>query len=485
MPSVATDYEAPFVATTIDPSGATETTARPKRVLLAGYRLAGGAKSEGVLYPITSDADALTNSGRGSQLAQMATAFRAVNPTTELWGVGVDDGGGTAGVYTFTVVGTATEAGTVNVYVNGDANQFSIASGDDPTAIAASIEAALDEDLDANFTASAAVGVVTLTSRHAAYAPLSLRVDTDLPAGVTSITAATGTPSSGAGDTTAVTDNLGEKTWDWVVFGFYTDGTTDVVPTVATAIGARWTETVEWDDLALFALEGQSHASITTLTAAPAMNSPYTTVLAPESPSMESAPWISAASGAARDMAQSLENTPRQWKVLTGVSAGPDGDTFSSNQRNLLLKAGAATLKTDASDRVVFDRLVTTYQQNSAGAPDKAYQNVATMKTLRYARWDWRRRITTKYAEHLLGDDGAQAQPGVKIVTPNTLKSEAVSWFNDMAALGLFDSSSLDSFIEALTAWRPSGTTVRLDLISSPTFLSPFLQSNHTIAFRL
>lgn len=486
MPSVSTDYEAPFVATTIDPSGATEATARPKRVLLAGYRLSGGAKAEGVLYQV-SDAnasEATTNSGRRSQLANMARAFKAANPTTELWCVGVDDpGGGAAGTYTYTFTGTATETGTGYAYANGKEYSFAVTSGDAAADVAAAFKAAVDADLDSPYTAGIASAVVTLTASHAAHMPIVPRAGTQV-AGISLATAA-GTADTGVGDTTAVTDNLGEKSWDWVVFGFYTDGTTDIVPTVGTALAARWTETVEWDELALFALEGLSHSTITTLTAASAMNSPYTCVLAPHSPTQETGPWEVAAIGAAVDMAQPLQNTPRQWLPLTGVSKSPNDDDFTANQRNLLLKSGAATLKTDASDRVVFDRLVTTYQQNSAGSVDKSYQNVATMKALRYARWDWRRRITTKYPDYLLGDDGAQAQPGVKIMTPNTMRAEATSWFNDMSAIGLFDSSSLDAFVEALTVWRPSGTTVRLDAITQPTFLSPFLQSNHTIAFRL
>ena len=480
---VATNFEAPFVATSIDPSGATETTARPKRVMLAGYRLATGALAEGVLYQVTSDADGVTNSGRGSMLAAMCKAFRDVNPLTELWALGIDNpGGGVAAEDTLTLTGTATETAPLVIAIDGEEVSISVVSGDAAAAVATDVTAAITALPDLIVTASDTTGVVTFVNRHLAVMDTRFRV-VSVPAGLTAVFASS-VSSSGVAASTVVTDALSNKNWDWIVFGL-TGNLGSFIPEIATALESRWGELAEYDDMAMFATAGYSFATLSTVTAAPALNSPYITYVDPESPSTETAAHVTAAQVAAADMAKALENTPRQWTVLPDVQKGYLDNSFTSAERSLLIGAGATTLKLDASDRVVIDRLVTTYQQNSAGSPDKAYQNVATMKTLRYARWDWRRRITTKYPDYLLGDDGATAQPGVKIMTPNTMRAEAVSWFDDMAALGLFDSSSKDAFIEAITVWRPNGTTVRLDAITQPTFLSPFLQSNHTIAFKL
>ena len=483
--TISTDIEAPFVGTEIDGSGAQSNSPnKPRRAVCIGFRSTSGTVLEAVPFLVTSDGDADLGAGRRSMLADMLRAFRKANPLTELWAIGLNEpGGGTAGTQTITPVGTATAAGTIVIRVGGYRVSVDVAVGDTPTIIAASISAALNLAASAGLpgTCTASVGVATFLASHKGAYEIKITVGgypgEVLPAGVSAVNVAAGAVAAGVMTITTATDVLGSRAYDRLVLGMHSD---TILDSVEATLAARWGANVEQDGIAVCAHIGASISTITTYTAAPARNSAFSMVVAGPDTAFQAPAWRVAAMVAGLDLGETLVNTPRQGLILTGISPGT-GTQFDLAQRSIMIKAGASTLKVDASGNVVIDHLVTTYQQNGAGATDKIFQAVGTMAAISYLRWLWRSRILRKYPRHLLGNDGAQVAPGVPLVTPSTLKAEAAAWHKEAADLGLIDSSTLTDFLAALTVTRPGADPNRLDTIMSPQLLAQFLKSATTI----
>ena len=108
--------------------------------------------------------------GRGSILHNMAQAWFKGNRVTEAWFIGLDDAGGSvAATFTITVTGTATENGSVFLYIAGRRIVVPVVSGDVQNTIAASINTAIAASEFASelpVTAGVVANVVTLTARN-------------------------------------------------------------------------------------------------------------------------------------------------------------------------------------------------------------------------------------------------------------------------------------------------------------------------------
>lgn len=481
---ISSDIEEPFVGTEIDGSGAANASGtKPKSVILAGYRLSSGTVAQGVPFLI-SDTGATSDlaAGRGSMLADMARNYRLVDKYTELWGVGINEpSGGTAGTQTITPAGTTTAGGTIPLYIADERVPVDVSSGANPAAMAAAMAAAITARDHLPVTAAAVDDVVTVTARHKGAYEIKIHVGgyvgDALPAGCSAVVVAAGASAAGLMDVSVALTGIAGRTFDRLVLGVHTDA---ILDSVEADLAARWAPLDERDGMAFYAHAGASVGTITTYTTAPARNSAYGACVAPPSETFAAPVWRVGAMVAAIDMAEALVNTPRQWIVLPGVRPGT-GIPFTLPQRSTLIKAGASTLKVDASGNVCVSRLVTTYQKNGAGASDPIFRDVATMAALSYARWAWRTRIQRKHPRSLLGNDGAVVAPGIPLVTPLTIRAEGASFHAEMSDLGIFDSSSLQAFLDALRATRPNGDPHRVNAIMSPLLLAQFLKLGTTI----
>ena len=149
----------------------------PHKILVIGQRLTAGSVAQGVPTRILSAAQAEEYFGRGSMLHAMISALKAVNSWTECWAIALDDNG--AGAFapgTLTFTGSPTENGTLNLYIGGKRVQTAITAAMTPTQVASAVAAAINADTSLPVTAGAAVGVVTLTTRHKGEAGNSIDV---------------------------------------------------------------------------------------------------------------------------------------------------------------------------------------------------------------------------------------------------------------------------------------------------------------------
>jgi phage tail sheath gpL-like len=174
-------------------------------VAFIGLMLSGGTAVAATPYEVDSEGRADTLFGAGSELSLMCRAGfdagRRYGNMPRLFAVAIADPAGTAATRTFTVTGTATAAGDVEVTVCGRVVRAAVALGDVQNTIAASLEAAIDSqnasgDTALPYTAGVATNVVTLTARQTGVNGNDGRITVvNAPAGVT---VATASPIAGA-----------------------------------------------------------------------------------------------------------------------------------------------------------------------------------------------------------------------------------------------------------------------------------------------
>ncbi|NDY41251.1 phage tail protein [Dissulfurirhabdus thermomarina] len=458
----------------------------PYRALLVGQRLAGGTVAELVPTRVSSADQARDYFGQGSMLAQMAAAWFAHNRSTETWAIALDDNpAGVAATGTLTVTGTATEAGTLNLYVGGGRVQVAVASGDSQDAVAAAIASAIGAAAD--LPASAAVdGVntnqVNLTARHKGEAgnDIDLRVSyyqgEQVPAG---LTVAVGAMSGGSGnpDLSGLITAMGDEWYNVIVLP-YTDAAS--LTAMETELEDRWGP--------MRAIEGHAFAAAAGTQAAmsalgDSRNSPHVSIVATGgSPTLT---WSYAAAVAAVVAYHANIDPARPFQTLplAGVLAPAEADRFTQQERNLLLYDGISTTVVDAGGRVLIERLITTYTQNAFGTEDPSYLDVNTLLTLGYLRYSFRARFAQKYPRHKLADDGTRFGAGQAILTPKIAKAECFALFRQWEDAGLVE--NFDDFKANIIVERNATDPNRLDFVLPPDLINQLRVTAAQIAFRL
>src|SRR6516162_1382982 len=163
---IPSDIKVPLYWVEVDPSMA----GLPNlglRALLVGTMLGPTLAQAMPNVPIAigSQAQADAAFGKGSELARMFVAYFSNNFANEVWGLGVPEPvGATAATGTITITAAPTAAGTIDLYIGGVHVPVNVAAADTPTTIATNMAAAINATFDLAVTATAAVGVVTLTS---------------------------------------------------------------------------------------------------------------------------------------------------------------------------------------------------------------------------------------------------------------------------------------------------------------------------------
>ena len=125
--------------------------------------------------------------------------------------------------------------------------------------------------------------------------------------------------------------------------------------------------------------------------------------------------------------------------AVKGILAPAMKDRKNLNEENAMLLAGGALINAATDGTVYLRRTVTTYKKNAAGADDNSYQQLETVFTLSFIRWDWNNYMASKYPRAKLAKDGYEYGEGQVVITPKKGRAEALS-------LRLLDAS-----------WRRSG----------------------------
>ena len=456
------------------------TTSQPYRVLIFGQKLTAGSHAALSPVDVTRAEDAWALFGRGSMLSRMIAAYKDNDSFTKVTAVALDDDeAGAAASGSITVTGTANAAGTLNVYIGGQRVRAGVKPNDTKTVVAATLAGAINAAPDISVSATASEGAVTVTSKHKGEVgnELDIRLNYHtgelIPSGLTVvITAMSG--GTGNPDITPLMAALGDS-WYNVLVSPYTDASN--ITALDAELVSRFGPMRAIDGVA-FAAKSANHAGLTTL--GQSRNCPHLCIT--ESYSYPRPPYERAAMIAAQ-AAKSAQNDPAlpfQTLALTGDMPPAEKDRFTLQERNLLLFDGVSTSIVDAGGTVRIERLITTYTENAAGAPDVSYLDVNTPFTLSYLRYSWRARVLLRFPRMKLGNDGAR---GDNVVTPKAMKAEMIALAGDWADIGLIE--DLESFKKSLVVQRPSGDVNRLDIILPPDLMNQLRITATRIDFRL
>ncbi len=478
----------PSVAAEFDSSRAAGGPALlPYRALIIGQKTSAGTATANTVVRVTSAAQASVYGGVGSMLHRMALAWYAANKTTELWlGVLDDNGAGVLATKTIIASGTATAAGTINLYIGGQLVQVAVASGDISTVIATAINAAIAAvatTLGLPVTSGVSSSTVTLTARNKGTIGQDLDVRANYqygeayPAGV-SLAFATAVSGITNPVLTTLIAALGD-TWYNVIAHPYTDATS--LTAIEAEMVSRFGPERMIDGVAITSATG-SNSTLGTL--GDTRNSPHNCIVGQPGASPVTPPSEFAAEVAALVAYHSSIDParPHQTLPMTWTKAPAEADLFSDAERNLMLYDGVATTKVGAGGVVQLERIITTYKTNVAGGADTAYLDSTTMFTLMYLRYSFRARILAAFPRHKLANDGTRFGAGQAIITPKIGKAEAFAWFRQMETLGLVE--NFDQFKTDLIVERNVTDPNRLDFQLGPDLINGFIVGAISIQFR-
>ncbi len=444
----------------------------PARVLIMGQRLAAGTIAAGVPIRVTDAAQARTYFGRGGNLAHMFEAWFRNTSLIEVWGIAMDDVvAGVAATGTIAVSGTATATGAIALMIGGRRVEVTVTSGQAATAIATSINAAINAALDLPVTSTVATSTVTLAARHKGEIGNAIDVrhsflatDT-LPAGVTLTITAMASGTQNPVVTTAL-DAVAE-TWFTDFVTPWTDATN--MAALEARMATNWGPLVQRDGHGWAGLSG-AHGTLTTYGAG--RNSPNVSIMGVRG--SPTPPWEWAATLAAVCVpALAIDPArPVQTLQIPGVVAPLISNRFTFQERDLLLRDGISTFRTNDAGQVFVERVISTYQTSPAGAEDISYLDIETIKTLSYIRYDLRTMIALRFPRHKLANDGTAFARGQNVVTPGTLRAEIVARFKQWESAGLVE--GVDQFKQDIIVVRSESDPNRVDALLPPDLVNQF-----------
>lgn len=467
-------------------NSAANTTVDDMQALIMGPMLATGKATAGELTYVSSAEQAAELFGHGSILHRMVTAYRNQDSTGMLYVMPLaDPDSGVAATKTVTVTGTASAAGTISLYVGYELVQVGVEASEAESDIAGHIAAAINADVDLPVTAQAALGVVTVTSKHKGVIGNDLTINVnllgaangqELPGGV-SVAVADGTAGTGVPDIEEAFAALKEEPFEFIALP-YSDKTS--LDAAKAAMTERWAYNVQLYGHVYSALRG---AAEDLLEIGEAQNDPHLTVFAvSETDPNFGFDRLGAAVGQIAVSVKADPARPFQTLVLNGISAPRVADRFSRTERENLLASGVATF-CDTTSNTQIERAVTTYIQNSYGATDNSYQDAETLHTLGYIIRYLRTQITSKYGRHKLADDGTTFGEGQAIVTPSIIKSELIAAYSDLMEAGLVE--NMDAFKSYIIVERNATDPNRLDVLFPPDLVNQLRIFAMLVQFRL
>ena len=452
--------------------------------LIVGQKNGGSGK---VLkpYAVTSEDQARELFGPGSMAHLMVAAFRKNNDYTNLRVIAVeDDPAGTAASGVITFAGSATSAAPLMLYVAGKAVRCAVTVGDEAATVAIAMAAAVNAVADLPVQAVAEDTTVTLTAKNKGLVGNSIDLrfsyyGEEEPRGLAiSVTPMSG--GAGAPDLSELITAMGDS-WYHIIAFPWTDRAS--LRALEEELVDRWGPLRHIDGHAFTGIggtfaevqdfgSGQDAGNYAHISIVEAVNSP-------DWPCVRA----SAVAGVVAYYGNIDPARPFQTLTLAGCLAPEEGQRLTYQEQNLLLNAGIATTAVDAGGTVSVQRLVTNYLTTGTGATDTSYQDVNTILTLSYLRYDFRARILRKYPRHKLADDSAYIPAGQAIMTPKLGRAEAVAAFMDWQELGLVE--NLDDFKAKLICERNAADPNRLDWLLPPDLVNQFRIGAAQIQFRL
>lgn len=447
-----------------------------ERSLIVGQMTSAGTATAGTPMLVTSLESARGLFGEGSMAARMVERYLANDGFPELWVLPLADAGGAVSATgTVTFVGTATANGTVSLYIGGRRVQATVATSDSVTTAAAALSNAVNAQVDLPVTASAAVGVVTLSARNGGTVGngidlrLNYRGALGNEASPEGFTITLDPMSGGAADPDLTTGLavLGDEEYDYIVSPYTDSAALDAFDTLLDHVTGRWAP----DRLLfghVFAARAGTLSALSTF--GNARNGPHVSVAGINGSPTPVEEIAAAVAGQAAGSLKAQPARPLQTLALTGVLAPAQADRFERDEREILLYDGVATLRVGPGDVVQIERLITTYQSNAQGDPDASWLDVQTSALNKVVVRRLRNLVTTRFGRCALADDGTPLPEGSGMCTPGMVKAAMIAEYGEMEALGWVENSA--AFANAIIVERNITDPNRVDVLFPPDLVN-------------
>ncbi len=488
------NWKIPGTSIEVDPSLAGTPTS-VQYALLAGYKLSGGAAPSNQPIAVGTQTDADTFFGAGSMLSRMFNKFFALTKGVPIFCLPLDPpSGGVAASGTITVSNAPLAAGTLDLYIAGQHVPVGIGASDSANTVAANINAAINAATDLPVTATVSTNVVTLTCKWKGITGNDIRMEDSLlgfyggeqlPAGLALTYSGSNFLTSGSGVptwTTAIA-NLGDGPYVFAAVPFSDSGTYTALDTEY-----GFTDSGRWGWIrqvygAVFSAHRDTYSNLVTWGAT--NNSPVISPMAVEvaspSPVWE---WTAAYCARAAGAFSIDPARPLQTLSLDGILLAPKASRFNKTQLNTLAQTGLAIQGDQVGVGVAqILREQSSYQKNTNGVADNAYEVLTTLYTLAAVFTRLRQAITDKYPRSKLANDGTRFGPGQAIVTPNVIKAELISEYRGMEYDGLVENTDL--FIANLVVVRSSTDPNTVECAYPPDLVNQLRRFNVLAQFRL
>jgi len=470
---VPANLRVPFLYAEFDNSAAQQgPNQQPYRAMIFGPKLAAGsaaAEESQLIDAGASNVDALF--GQGSLLAEMCKAFREVNTFNELYAMPVEDAGASVAATGSIKIDTAsTKDGVLALYIASKRVAIAVTAGQTQTSIAADLEAALDADASLLLSADVDGGddtQINFTAKNKGITGndidvrLNFSADDESPEGLTAtIVAMNG--GTGQPDLSNAIAAIDDKQYIIMINAFNDSANMDEL---AQELADRFGPVKQNDGYAFHYHVGTLGEQITK---GNTKNSQFLMVADAIGPE-HGASQISRIAAVVARAGEIDPARPFQTLEVSGMAVPSQAEQRVLEDRNTLLFNGIFTTKV-VVDRVVIERVITTYKTNNAGAADISYLDLNTLLTLSFLRYDWRNYMLGKYPRHKLANDGTSFNEGQPIMTPGLGKSEAVNRFRQWESAGLVE--GLDQFKEQLIVERSDADPNRLDFMLPPDLVN-------------
>lgn len=446
------------------------------KTLLIGQMTSDGEAVAGKPVLVTGDSMGKALFGRGSVLAQLNSAYRTNDTYGEVWAIPLADAEGSAKASgTFTISGEATATGTVFAYIGDALVTTNVAIGDDASTIATNVAASINAKLDLPVTAAAEGGVVTLNAKNGGVLGNDIMLSVNRQGyaageqnpegvGIAVVTMAGGT---GTPDLSVAVDAMGDEEYDFIAMPYADINSLDTFKTVMNDISGRWSPTSQIYGH-VYSVKRDTVANLQSFGSG--RNDQHATVIGVE-PAVASEAIKVLGAYVAR-CAKSILNDPArplQTLELIGITAAPEGERFTLNEKQTLLTSGIATTYV-AGGYMRIERAITTYQKNAFGDNDNSYLDSETLHTLAYIIRQLKTCITSKYNRHKLANDGTRYGSGQAVVTPSVIRGELIAQYAKLEAKAIVEDAK--SFADNLIVERNADDPNRLDVLLPPDLVN-------------
>ncbi len=452
-----------------------------RRILLFGHRLEAATITDDVARRMLDEDQGKRDFGRNSPAGRMVEAAFRNNRKAEIWVIPEEESAGSVATSDSTVVGAATASGTFEWHIGSHKFTISIVSGDDETAVAVKMVAAVTAETDAPVSAANVAGVVTFTTLWKGLSANELR-NTPLYEGGDPIAGIAIMPVAFTGGTDSDHDMT-------VLIGLIPDLQFDTVASefnlaadqllLEAELLTRWGGQVQLEGHTWHGINGTVAAMVAL---GDARNSKHNTNQGcglSQSPTWEYAAGFAAANDnyAGLDPAR-----PQQNRQVFDLKPPKVTDMYHTlSDQDALLADGVSTYYIE-SGSIFIQRTITTEQTRNT-APSVAHLDVTTMRQLMHYRYTWNAWLAGKYPNAKYGDDDDNVSPGQPVVSNSDIRSEAIQWWESMIFAG--QGRDIEAFKAGVQVGNDPTDVNRANLILTPDLMRQLRIIATQMQFRL